>query len=70
VYFHVQIRGTGTSLCIETCSKCGGAVKVIASIEDPEVIRKILAYLVEKVTPAGAGLLPESRVPPATGLFA
>ncbi len=27
---------------IETCSECGGAVKVIACIEDPVVIRKIL----------------------------
>ena len=55
---------------IETCNKCGGDVKIIASIEDPVVIRKILAHLDEKVTPTGAGLLPESRAPPATGLFA
>jgi len=55
---------------IETCSECGGDIRIIACIEDPEVIRKILAYLVEKVTPTGAGLLPESRAPPATGLFA
>lgn len=33
---------------IETCSACGGAVKVIASIEDPEVINQILAHLAEK----------------------
>jgi hypothetical protein len=26
---------------IETCSKCGGEVKLIASIENPTVIRKI-----------------------------
>jgi hypothetical protein len=30
---------------IETCEQCGGAVKVIASIEDPLVIQKILSYL-------------------------
>ena len=30
---------------IETCSKCGGDVRIIASIEDPAVIRKILAHL-------------------------
>lgn len=30
---------------IETCEKCGGRVKVIASIEDPEVIEKILKHL-------------------------
>ncbi len=54
---------------IETCSECGGEVRIIASIEDPEVIRKILAHLDEKVTPTGTGMLPESRAPPATGLF-
>jgi len=55
---------------IETCSECGGDVRIIACIEDPEVIRKILAHLDEKVTPTATGLLPESRAPPATGLFA
>ena len=66
----------------ETCSKCGGDVRIIpkalaplagqalASIEDPEVIRKILDHLDEKVTPTATDLLPESRAPPATGLFA
>jgi hypothetical protein len=54
----------------ETCSQCGGDVRIIASIEDPEMIRKILAHLDEKVTPTATGLLQESRAPPATGLFA
>jgi hypothetical protein len=54
---------------IETCNECGGDVRIIASIEDPEVIRKILAHLDEKVTPTGTGMLPDSRAPPATGLF-
>ena len=30
---------------IETCERCGGKVKIIASIEDPAVIGRILAYL-------------------------
>jgi hypothetical protein len=30
---------------IETCEQRGGAVKVIASIEDPVVIKQILALL-------------------------
>ena len=30
---------------IEKCEKCGGKVKVIASIEDPVVIKKILKHL-------------------------
>ena len=29
---------------IETCEQCGDAVKVIACIEDPDVIRKILSH--------------------------
>jgi hypothetical protein len=51
---------------IETCSACGGAVKIIASIEDPAVINQILAHLAEK---AATTWLPPSRAPPATGLF-
>ncbi len=49
---------------IETCPECGGAVKVIACIEDPVVIEKILPHLNEKAASAGTGLLPASRVPP------
>jgi len=32
----------------ETCSRCGGAVRVIGAIEDPVVIDKILTHLNEK----------------------
>jgi len=32
-------------LKIETCKQCGSAVKVIASIEDPVVIKQILDHL-------------------------
>jgi hypothetical protein len=48
---------------IETCRECGGAVKVIACIEDPVVIEKILTHLNEKAASAGAGLLPASQAP-------
>lgn len=54
---------------IETCSECRGAVKVIACIEDPSVIRKILAHLDAKAASPGTSLLPESRAPPQAGLF-
>lgn len=40
---------------IATCEPCGGAVKVIASIEDPAVIKRILEHLErrsERATPA------------------
>ena len=30
---------------IETCSQCGGTINVIACIEDPEVIKQILAHI-------------------------
>lgn len=46
---------------METCPKCGGSVKVIASIEDPPVIDRILNHLAIKGLP---GLWPVSRAPP------
>ena len=33
---------------IEVCSRCGGSARVIACIEDQDVIDKILAHLREK----------------------
>lgn len=53
---------------IETCRECGGAVKVIACIEDPVVIQKILDHLKEKPEPNELTPWPETRAPPA-GLF-
>jgi hypothetical protein len=50
---------------IEICRECGGAVRIIACIDDPVVIEKILAHLQEKIIPAPAGLRPASRAPPA-----
>ncbi|MGC4054278.1 MAG: hypothetical protein QM757_34770 [Paludibaculum sp.] len=35
---------------IEACARCGGKLRIIASIEEPEVIAKILAHL-EKTAP-------------------
>ena len=54
---------------VETCSKCGGAVKVIACVEDPVDIDKILTHLNEKATSAGMGLLSQVRAPPQGELF-
>jgi hypothetical protein len=54
---------------IETCRECGGAMKVIACIEDPVVIQKILNHLKEKGEYQDAVRLPESRGPPQTRLF-
>ena len=30
---------------VEECAQCGGRVRIIAAIEDPEVIEKILRHL-------------------------
>jgi len=46
---------------VETCSKCGGKMKIIAAIEDPKVIRKILDHLGLDTKPP---LLQPARGPP------
>ena len=51
---------------IETCDKCGGDVRIIASIEDPAVIRTLLAYLDKKWVMAADSLLPDCRASPGT----
>lgn len=53
---------------VETCSECGGTVKVIACIEDPVIIKKILTHLETKAASSDFHHLPQSRAPP-TGLF-
>jgi len=53
---------------IETCSHCGGAVKIIACIEDPAVIERILAYLNKQTASAKPAPWHESRAPPQTVL--
>jgi len=54
---------------IETCPACGGAVKVIACIEDPEIIEKILTHLDEQRPDSPGTQLPPSRASPQLGLF-
>ena len=54
-------------------ARCGGSVRVIACIEDQDVIDRILAHLreTEKEAPARPLLVPPTRAPPATlSLFA
>jgi hypothetical protein len=38
---------------IECCARCGGELKIIASLEEPQLIAKILSHL-ERAVPAGA----------------
>ncbi len=61
---------------VETCNECGGAVKVIACIEDPVVIQKILSYLKRQDSGQNSNsnksqisLLPDERAPPFDSLF-
>jgi hypothetical protein len=50
---------------VEICSRCGGAVKVIACIEDQQVIDKILSHLKKKDgLPLSPDALSEARAPP------
>jgi len=57
-------------LDLESCEGCGGQIRVIACIEDPLVIAKILAHLDRQVpssvTPV---LVPPVRGPPGQGML-
>ncbi len=52
---------------IETCAACGGTMRIIACIEDPVVIKAILAHLAGKARPVHALRLPPGWAPPAPG---
>ena len=53
---------------IETCKNCGGHVKIIACIEDPVVVEKILRHLERKDATVTLHS-PPSRGPPQGRLF-
>ncbi len=53
---------------LETCAQCGGAVKVLASIEDPVIIKQILAHLERRAGQATLFLGPLARGPTAGGI--
>jgi hypothetical protein len=48
---------------IEQCMRCGGRLKVIASIEEPELIERILTHRRERGEEATTVLL-GARAPP------
>ena len=51
---------------IEACARCGGKLAVIAGIEEPEVIQKILAHLERTAPDQHQAELPlGARAPPA-----
>ena len=51
---------------IEGCARCGGKLAIIASIEEPEVIAKILAHLEKTAADRFQAELPlGARAPPS-----
>jgi hypothetical protein len=52
------------------CDICGKKVKVIACIEDPAVIKKILTHLKVQAPAIKKYTLPEGRSPSQRSLFA
>ncbi len=47
---------------IQTCPQCGGKLRIIACIEDPPLIAKILGHVGSREATVDA----EARAPPAT----
>jgi hypothetical protein len=54
---------------VETCDQCGGTIKMVACIEDPAVIKKILDHLHNKMPSDLHKRQPQSRAPPQGRLF-
>ena len=58
-----------SAIDVEKCEQCGGRVRIIAAIEDPEVIEKILRHLgLEQGERPGGEALPRGP-PQSVGLF-
>jgi hypothetical protein len=54
---------------IETCQRCGGTLEVIASIEDPELIGRILAHRRERAEDDVRSTPFAPRAPPQPSLL-
>ncbi|MFT4826242.1 MAG: hypothetical protein ACI9J0_004186 [Cryomorphaceae bacterium] len=54
------------NIYIEVCSRCGGSVRVIACIEDQDIIDRILSHLraQEQGTPTLPHLAPPTKASP------
>ena len=65
----MQLLKRAFNIELETCERCAGHVKIIACIEDPAVIERILAHLKSKAPSAELALVPEGRGPPQARLF-
>jgi hypothetical protein len=54
---------------IEQCARCGGRLNVIASIEEPELIERILAHRRERGEEAAPTASLGARAPPQASPF-
>ena len=63
-----RFNGAAIRIDIEVCGRCGGSVRVIACIEDQDIIDRILTHLRQKEqeTPTRPLLVPPTRAPPGT----
>ncbi|EPK3244850.1 TPA: IS91 family transposase, partial [Burkholderia cepacia] len=52
------------SIDITACAHCGGAVRIVASIEEPTAIRAILAHFEKHGALEQAHYRPAARAPP------
>ena len=55
---------------VSTCVHCGGAVRIVASIEEPKAILAILAHFEKHGAMEEAHYRPRSRGPPAVAMAA
>jgi hypothetical protein len=53
---------------IEQCARCGGRLEVIASIEEPELIKRILAHRCERGAEDASVSALGARAPPQASL--
>jgi hypothetical protein len=58
------------SIDVETCVRCGKAVRVVGSIEEPALIERILAHVRGKTESDTASLGPPSTGPPVSACVA
>jgi len=54
---------------IEQCARCGGKLKVIATIEEPQLMERILAHRRERGEEEGSCSPLQPRAPPQPSLF-
>jgi hypothetical protein len=54
---------------IEQCARCGGRLEVIASIEEPELIERILTHRREQEGEEAPSVALGARAPPLQSLF-